>query len=170
MLPERSFTDPTSSSGGTKSEEVAPRSSTSSIPPEQSFKGKMDIIVAGGPDYQRYIFALHARMLGVHDAIEVDNRVDFKTALMNSQKEDQHRPCVVFLGDETWLEILRRTDQQERPLTVVNVNVDPGREDAYDAHILSSAPRADVADFLNLVLEQWPARRSRREKKSTRFT
>ncbi|CAE7603003.1 unnamed protein product [Symbiodinium natans] len=172
MLPPRSATSPGDSSsaraqGATlrAEAEVAPRSSTETF--EKPLKGKMDILVAGGPDYQRFIFMAHAQRYGVEDAVEVTDRRDFEIALLNSQKYSQDQPFVVFLGDESWLQVLKKHDFSERPLYLVNVNVTSSNPDAYHRHVFSSVEPKEVESLLLEVLHTWwPAACGDRDRKS----
>ena len=88
MLPAISLADPVDSTsaegneGRKGSAVVAQRSGTegNQLP---NFKGKLDVLVAGGFDYERFIFQAHAQALGVQDAFECWTRRDFRVALFN---------------------------------------------------------------------------------------
>ncbi|CAE7496358.1 unnamed protein product [Symbiodinium natans] len=123
--------------------------------PLPTLAGKMDVLVAGGHDYERLIFMMHAQRLGVADAVEATEICDFKMALRNSQKYSQDLPFVVFLGSE-WLHHLEGLDLDERPPVFVNFScVSPSRPDAYDYHILTSSLPEQVSQLLCRVLDVW---------------
>ena len=140
------------------SAEVAQRSWTAGAE-RPSFKGKMDILVAGGEDYERFIFQQHAQALGVQDVVECCNRRDFRAALFNSQGYNQDLPCVVFLGSESWLEDLKKQDHSKRPLYIVNIDARGAKNpEAYHEQVLSSCTRDEVTALLGRVVE--PRRQS----------
>ncbi|CAE7698499.1 unnamed protein product [Symbiodinium sp. CCMP2456] len=116
-------------------------------------KGKLDIITAGGEDYERFIFLSHARRLGVEGAFEVSNRRDFRMALRNSQAYNQGQPFVVFLGEDAWLEDINRMDLHERPPYVVNMNLNTTSPAEFDAHVVSSCLQDEVAALLCQAIE-----------------
>ena len=154
MIPAaRSHSDPHAEAGAaTSSMEVAPRSWT--VEAKQLFRGKLDILVAGGYDYERFIFMAHARALGVQEPVEVSNRRDFRVALFNSQRYNEEQPFVVFLGDETWLDDFKRHDMSTRPPYVVNMSaVDVKNREAFNEHLLSSCTREEVTHLLCRALD-----------------
>ncbi|CAE7305815.1 unnamed protein product [Symbiodinium sp. CCMP2456] len=154
----RSSTNPAASSSGLaafgpSSAEIAQRSWTAGAE-RPSFKGKMDVLVAGGEDYERFIFEQHAQALGVQDVVECCNRRDFCVALFKSQSQNQDLPCVVFLGSESWLEDLTEHDLTKRPPYVVNIDARGAkRPEAYHEQVLSSCTRAEVTALLGRVVE-----------------
>ena len=154
MIPvARSHSDPQKeASPATSSVEVAPRSRTTAA--KQQFRGKVDVLVAGGFDYERFIFMAHARGLGVEEPVEVSNRRDFRVALFNSQRYNEEQPFVVFLGDETWLDDFKRHDMSTRPPYIVNISaVDVKDRGAFTEHVLSSCTRDEVANLLCRALD-----------------
>ncbi|CAE7222636.1 unnamed protein product [Symbiodinium microadriaticum] len=153
--PGRSATDPVVSSSGmaTSSAEEAPRSRTTGTE-RPCFRGKVDVLVAGGYDYERFIFQQHAQRLGVDDALECCTQAEFRAALFKSQRYNRALPLIVFLGSESWLEDLKRYDLSKRPPFVVNVNAGGSRvPEAYHEHMLSSCTREEVAALLSRVID-----------------
>ena len=129
--------------------DAAPRSSTTGTE-RPCFKGKVDVLVAGGYDYERFIFQQHALRLGVDDALECCTQQDFRAALFKSQRYNKEVPLVVFLGSDLWLEDLKRYDLRKRPPFVVNIDARAAQNpDAYHEHLLSSCTRDEVAALLS---------------------
>ena len=154
-MPARSATDPGVSSSGmaTSSAEAAPRSRTTGSE-RPCFRGKVDILVAGGYDYERFIFQQHAQRLGVDDALECCTQQEFRAALFKSQRYNKELPLIVFLGSESWLEDLKKYDLSKRPPFVVNIDARGSRSPhAYHEHILSSCTREEVAALLSRVVD-----------------
>ncbi|CAE7570985.1 CPK1, partial [Symbiodinium necroappetens] len=118
------------------------------------FTGKLDIFVAGGYDYERFIFHQHALRLGVDDALECCTQAEFRAALFKSQRCNKELPLVVFLGSETWVEDLKKYDLSQRPPFVVNIDARAVKNpDAYNEHLLSSCTRDEVAALLSRVVD-----------------
>ncbi|CAE7800028.1 unnamed protein product [Symbiodinium microadriaticum] len=157
-MPGRSSTDPAASSSGLaefapSSAEVAQRSWSAGAE-RPNFKGKMDVLVAGGEDYERFIFQRHAQALGVENVVECCNRRDFRVALFNSQSQNQDLPCVVFLGSESWLEDFTKHDLTKRPPYVVNIDARGAKHpEAYHEQVLSSCTRDEITALLGRVVE-----------------
>ena len=157
-VPGRSATDPSVSSSGmaeakSSRAHAAPRSSTTGTE-RPCFTGKLDIFVAGGYDYERFIFHQHALRLGVDDALECCTQAEFRAALFKSQRCNKELPLVVFLGSDTWVEDLKEYDLSQRPPFVVNIDARAAKNpDAYHEHLLSSCTRDEVAALLSRVVD-----------------
>ena len=157
-VPGRRASDPTVSSFGvdeaaSSSAQAAPRSWTTGSE-RPCFRGKVDVLVAGGYDYERFIFQQHALRLGVDDALECCTRQDFRAALFKSQRYNKELPFIVFLGSESWLEDLKRYDLSKRPPFVVNIDAcGSTSRDTYHEHILSSCTRDEVTALLSRAVD-----------------
>ncbi|CAE7752312.1 unnamed protein product [Symbiodinium sp. CCMP2456] len=153
-MPGRSATDPSVSSSGMarSSAEAVPRARTTGSGPP-CFGGKVDVLVAGGYDYERFIFQQHAQRLGVDDALECCTQQEFRAALFKSQRCNKELPLIVFLGSESWLEDLKKHDLSKRLPFVVNIDARGWRSpDSYHEHLLSSCTRNEVAALLSRVV------------------
>ena len=122
--------------------------------------GKLDVIVTGGADYERFVFLTQVRRMGVTDAAEITELKDFRMALMHTQKYDLHNPVIVFLGDERLIQEISKLDLSKRPPYVVKTFMGPaGDRSPYDAELLCSSGGPGIQGTVRRLVNAWNARR-----------